>query len=180
MGESYSFVWLGKTPRRDPWPGVDARLGTGPDPPTQSWRTFLENHARDLWACNFLPLYGVLFQPIFAFFIVEHESRRVVHFDVTRSPSDEWAAQQLREATPYCEGPRFLIRDNDDKFAAKIFGSSPGSHSGRWNAGAGAAEAGYFSESSQVTRVASCSGVPRYFFLCLPQLRPASVPRLMR
>ena len=45
-----------------------------------------------------------MFRPIFAFFIVKHESREVVHFNVTRSPSDEWVAQQLREATPYGEG----------------------------------------------------------------------------
>ena len=46
------------------------------------------------------------------------ESRRLVHFGVTRSPDDAWVAQQLREATPFGEGPRFLIRDNDNKFGA--------------------------------------------------------------
>ena len=37
-------------------------------------------------------------------------------FNVTRSPSVAWVSQQLRNATPWGEGPRFLIRDNDDKF----------------------------------------------------------------
>jgi putative transposase len=53
---------------------------------------------------------------VFVFVIIELGSRRVVHFGVTRSPTDQWTAQQLREATPFGEGPRFLIRDNDSKF----------------------------------------------------------------
>ncbi|MFT5432874.1 MAG: hypothetical protein ACI9OJ_003578 [Myxococcota bacterium] len=45
----------------------------------QTCKTFLENHADDIWACEFLQLYDVLFQPIFAFFIVKHGTRDVVH-----------------------------------------------------------------------------------------------------
>jgi putative transposase len=71
----------------------------------QTWETFLKNHTDDIWACDFLQLYDVWFRPIFAFFIVKHGSREVVHFNVTRSPGDEWVAQQLREATPWGEGP---------------------------------------------------------------------------
>ncbi len=91
-----------------------------PKKPPQGWKTFLDNHARDVWACDFFQVFDAFFNPIFAFFIVEHESRRVVHFNVTRSPSDEWVAQRLREATPYCQGPRFPIRDNDDRFGVKF------------------------------------------------------------
>ena len=57
---------------------------------------------------------------MFAFFIVELGSRRVVHVGVTRAPSDAWVAQQLREATPFGAGPKYLIRDNDDKFGAQF------------------------------------------------------------
>jgi putative transposase len=53
---------------------------------------------------------------MFIFFLIELGSRRVVHFGVTRSPTEEWAAQQLREATPFGEEPKYLIRDNDNKF----------------------------------------------------------------
>ena len=53
---------------------------------------------------------------MFAFFVVELASRRVVHVGVTQSPTDAWAAQQLREATPEGRTPRFLIHDNDGKF----------------------------------------------------------------
>jgi putative transposase len=52
------------------------------------------------------------------FVIIELGSRRVVHFGVTRHPTDQWIAQQLRNATPFGEGPRFLIRDNDRKYGA--------------------------------------------------------------
>ena len=62
--------------------------------------------------------YDLFFRTIFVFVIIELESRRLVHFGVTRSPGDVWVAQQLREATPFGEGPRFLIRDNDNKFGA--------------------------------------------------------------
>ena len=87
---------------------------------SQTWETFIRNHTNDIWACDFLQLYDVWFRPIFAFFVVEHGSREVIHFNVTRSPSDGWAAQQLREATPWGEGPRFLIRDNDGKYGPKF------------------------------------------------------------
>jgi transposase InsO family protein len=84
--------------------------------PQQTWSTFLRNHAKDIWAVDFLQTYGLFFRAIFVFFIIELGSRRLIHFGVTRSPSDAWVAQQLREATPFGEGPRFLIRDNDDKY----------------------------------------------------------------
>ena len=86
----------------------------------QTWRTFISNHTSDIWACDFLPLYDVFFRPIFAFFFVVHDTREAVHFNVTRCPTDAWAAQQLREATPYCFGPTYLIRDNDDKFGKRF------------------------------------------------------------
>ena len=82
----------------------------------QTWGTFLRNHTHDIWACDFLQLYDAWFRPIYAFFIVAHGTREVVHVNVTRSPTDAWVAQQLREATPYDSAPRFLIRDNDGKF----------------------------------------------------------------
>ena len=92
----------------------------------QSWNTFVGNHSCDIWACDFLQLYDVLFRPIFAFFFVVHGTREVVHFNVTRCPTDAWAAQQLREATPYGDGPTYLIRDNDDKFGRRFDAAAEG------------------------------------------------------
>ncbi len=86
----------------------------------QTWSTFLHNHAHQVWACDFLPVYDLFFRQLFIFFIIEVGSRRVVHFRVTRHPTDVWVAQQLREATPFGQAPRFLIRDNDSKFGASF------------------------------------------------------------
>jgi putative transposase len=82
----------------------------------QSWKTFLRNHAAGVWACDFLQITDLFFRPLFAFFIIELKSRKVIHVNVTRSPTDLWVAQQLREATPYGQTPTYLIRDNDRKF----------------------------------------------------------------
>ena len=96
------------------------RQGRGPQPWGQSWSTFLNNHVDQLWACDFLQTYDILCRPIFAFFIVEIGSRKVVHVAVPRSPTAKWTARQLRNATPFSEGPRFIIRDNDDKFGVEF------------------------------------------------------------
>jgi len=82
----------------------------------QTWKTFLHNHAAEVWACDFLQVTDLFFRPLFAFFIIELKSRKVIHVNVTRSPTDPWVAQQLREATPYGQTPTYLIRDNDRKF----------------------------------------------------------------
>jgi len=90
-------------------------------PPRQSgqtWATFLHNHAADIWAADLLPVTDVLFRPLYAFFIVELASRRVMHVGATRHPTDAWLAQQLREATPCGQQPRYLIRDNDAKYGS--------------------------------------------------------------
>ena len=96
------------------------RHGPRSRPPGQSWATFLRNHANGIWACDFLQVHDLFFRPLFAFFIVEHRSRRVVHMGVTRHPTDDWVTQQLREATPYGEQPRFLLRDHDGKYGARF------------------------------------------------------------
>src|SRR3712207_3550472 len=64
--------------------------------------------------------YTTLFRsrPLYAFFLIEVASRRVVHVGVTRHPTDTWVAQQLREATSFGQRPRYLIRDNDSKYGA--------------------------------------------------------------
>jgi transposase InsO family protein len=85
-------------------------------PRSQTWATFLRNHAAQIWACDFLQVTDLFFRPLFAFFIIELKSRKVIHVGVTRSPTDAWVAQQLREATPYGQAPKYLIRDNDSKF----------------------------------------------------------------
>src|SRR6266481_3516636 len=82
----------------------------------QNGATFLRNHTGEIWACDFLQVTDLFFRSLFAFFIIELKSRKVIHVGVTRSPTDAWTAQQLREASPYGQAPRYLIRDNDGKF----------------------------------------------------------------
>ena len=82
----------------------------------QTWATFLRNHAHETWACDFLQVVDLGFRSLFAFVVVELGSRRVVHVGVTRHPTDAWVAQQLREATPFDQRPRYLIRDNGGKY----------------------------------------------------------------
>jgi putative transposase len=89
-------------------------------PPRQTWLTFLRNHASHIWACDFLQTYDTFFRVVFVFIIIELGSRRVVHVGVTRNPCDAWVAQQLRNATPFGQGPRYPIRDNDDKYGASF------------------------------------------------------------
>jgi putative transposase len=84
----------------------------------QTWATFLRNHAKDMWACDFLQVPDLFFRSLFAFFIIDMRSRKVIHVGVTRSPTDAWTAQQLREATPYGQSPKYLIRDRDNKFGS--------------------------------------------------------------
>jgi len=86
----------------------------------QSWATFLRNHAQEIWACDFLPVTDALFRPRYAFFVIALETRRVVRVGVTRHPTDAWVAQQLREATPFEQRPRYLIRDNDGKYGQAL------------------------------------------------------------
>ncbi len=88
---------------------------SGP-PSGQPWSTFLKTHGKDIWACDFVPVVTLFFRTIHAFVIVHLASRQVVHFGVTEHPSDEWVAQQLREATPFGETPKHLICDNDKKY----------------------------------------------------------------
>ena len=63
-------------------------------------------------------VYDWLFRPWYVFIVMELKTRRIVHTAVTNSPSDAWAAQQLREATPWGEGPEYLIHDHDPLFGS--------------------------------------------------------------
>lgn len=97
-----------------------ARKGLPPSNQGQSWSIFIANHASETWACDFVQTFDIFFRTIFVYFIVELSSRRIVHFGVTRAPSDRWVAQRVMEAKPYDEGPCFLIRDNDSKYGQRF------------------------------------------------------------
>ncbi len=82
-------------------------------PPSQTWRTFLDNHVRDIVAVDFFTVPTATFRILFCFIVLRHDRRMVVHFNVTAHPTARWTAQQIVEAFPYNEAPRFLLRDRD-------------------------------------------------------------------
>ena len=88
-----------------------------PMPFRETWATFLKNQASGVWACDFTVVTDWLFRQWYVFVVMELKTRRIVHTGVTKYPTDEWTAQQLREATPWGRGPKYLIRDRDKKYA---------------------------------------------------------------
>ena len=82
-------------------------------PPSQTWRTFLENHLGSLVSVDFFVVPTVLFKVLFVFVVLAHERRRVLHINVTDAPTAQWTAQQLVEVFPWETAPRYLLRDRD-------------------------------------------------------------------
>lgn len=89
------------------------------DKQRQSWAIFLKNHSKGIWAMDFFVVPTLCFQLLYAFLIVSHDRRKIIHFAVTANPSSAWVIQQIREATPYGETPDYLIHDNDSIFTAR-------------------------------------------------------------
>ena len=87
-------------------------------PRSQTWRTFLDNHVRDIVAVDFFTVPTATFRILFCFIILRHDRRIVVHFNATAHPTAEWTAQQIVEAFPEQTAPRFLIRDRDSIYGA--------------------------------------------------------------
>ncbi len=84
-----------------------------PRPPSQTWRTFLANHADGLASIDMFVVPTATFRVLYAFIVLRHERRRVVHFDVTSHPTAAWLKQQIVEAFPWGTAPQYLIRDRD-------------------------------------------------------------------
>ncbi len=82
-------------------------------PPSQTWRTFLENHVQQLVATDFFVVPTVTFRLLYVFIVLAHDRRRLLHFNVTAHPTSEWTAQQLVEAFPWDSAPRYLLHDRD-------------------------------------------------------------------
>src|SRR5215211_3026303 len=80
-------------------------------PPSQTWRTFLTNHATQIMAVDFFVVPTVTFRMLFVLVILAHERRRIVHVAVTEHPTAGWTAQQLRNAFPGHDAPAYLLHD---------------------------------------------------------------------
>jgi transposase InsO family protein len=92
---------------------VSRYMPRGRRPPSQSWGTFLKNHAAAIASIDFFTVPTATFRVLYVFVILSHERRRVVHFNVTDSPTPKWTARQLVHAFPWDTAPRFLLRDRD-------------------------------------------------------------------
>jgi len=98
--------WVQRAPR-DPEPG-------------NRWRAFLRNHREAIAAMDFFTVPTVTFGVLYGFFIIAHDRRRILHFNVTRYPTEAWVVQQLREAFPYDSATRYLVFDRDTKFGSDV------------------------------------------------------------
>jgi transposase InsO family protein len=87
-------------------------------PPSQTWRTFLRNHSKNLVSIDFFVVPTVTFRLLYVFVVLEHERRRIVHINVTDGPSARWTGQQIVNAFPYDSAPKYTIRDRDNIYGA--------------------------------------------------------------
>jgi len=85
-------------------------------PPSQTWRTFLQNHVSQLVSVDFFTVPAIRFQVLYVVLVLAHDRRRILHFNVPRHPTAKWTGQQLREAFPFNQSPRYLLRDRDAIF----------------------------------------------------------------
>jgi putative transposase len=85
-------------------------------PPSQTWRTFLHNHIDQVVAADFFVVPTATYRLLFVLVLLAHDRRRVKHVAVTAHPTATWTAQQLREAFPWAEAPRYLLHDRDHAF----------------------------------------------------------------
>jgi putative transposase len=84
--------------------------------PSQTWRTFLANHVRDLVSLDFFTVPTAGLRVLFVLVVLAHHRRRVVHFNVTEHPTAAWTAQQIVDAFPDDSAPSYVLRDRDSVY----------------------------------------------------------------
>jgi len=88
--------------------------------PSATWRTFLDQHLQELVAIDFFIVQTARIKVLFVFLALAHDRRRIVHFNVTQHPTAQWTAQQIVEAFPFDTAPRYLLRDGDGIYGARV------------------------------------------------------------
>jgi hypothetical protein len=86
------------------------------EPPSQTWKTFLRNHAEAIAAIDMCVVPTLTFDLLFAFLVLGHGRRQLLWFEVTRHPTAMWLARQITEAFPWISAPTYLLRDNDGAY----------------------------------------------------------------
>jgi transposase InsO family protein len=92
--------------------------------PAKRWAAFLSNHREAIAAMDFFTVPTLAFGVLYCFFVITHDRRRILHFNVTRHPTGAWVSQQLRETFPYDSAPRYLIHDRDAIFSAEVLATA--------------------------------------------------------
>ncbi len=92
----------------------------GPSP--QNWKAFLRNHLGSMVSVDFFTVPTLTFQVLYAFIVLSHHRRRVLHFNVVERPSAGWTGQQLREAFAFTSPPKYLLRDRDGVYGLEFQG----------------------------------------------------------
>jgi transposase InsO family protein len=87
---------------------------------SQTWKTFLRNHAAGIAAMDFLIVPTVGFKLLFVLVILRHQRRRLISLTVTTNPTAEWIARQITDAFPWNEAPDHLIRDRDAAYGHAV------------------------------------------------------------
>jgi hypothetical protein len=82
-------------------------------PPSPTWKAFLNNHVKDLIACDFFTVLTATFRVLFVCIMLAHEHRRIMHCNITEHPTAQWTTQQIVETFPWETAPRYLLRDCD-------------------------------------------------------------------
>ena len=90
--------------------------------PSQSWKTFLRNHAEAIATIDLCVVPTLTFERLFAFLVLGHGRRQLLWFEVTRHPTAEWLARQITETFPWTSAPAYLVRDNDRAYG-RVFTS---------------------------------------------------------
>jgi len=90
------------------------------NPPSQTWRTFLENHFSEIVSINFMTVPSATFRVLYVLIILVHDRRRVVHFNITTNLTAAWTPQQIIEAFPEDTALRFLLRDRDQIYGEEF------------------------------------------------------------
>src|SRR5438132_7034726 len=88
--------------------------------PVKRWLTFLRNHREAIAAMDFFTVPTLTFGIVNCFFVIGHDRRRILRFNVTRNPNALWIVQQMREAWPYAPTHRFLLFDHDSKSGSDV------------------------------------------------------------
>lgn len=87
-----------------------------PPNPDQTWRTFVRNHMDCTAAIGFLVVPTLTFSVLYILVVLHHGRRELVHFAITTNPTAQWTAQQITEAFPWNNSPRYIVRDNDGTY----------------------------------------------------------------